>query len=199
MKCILSSARRAISGRWFFIATFAALATMWLSVGNATYTLMDNLYMGSVPDWAVLLSKACLGQFGMLTLPALSAMPFASRALHELRSGVARFAIFRTGRKPYIAGQIVACIFSAMTMQAAAFALLITALSIVALHAGVGGIPVEAVRAVIPIFGGRMICAGLWTVIGCMLALLTETGSAAAIAPLCLCYTLTMCIEEMCA
>lgn len=139
MKCILSSARRAISGRWFFIATFAALATMWLSVGNATYTLMDNLYMGSVPDWAVLLSKACLGQFGMLTLPALSAMPFASQALHELRSGVARFAIFRTGRKPYIAGQIVACIFSAMTMQAAAFALLITALSIVALHAGVGG------------------------------------------------------------
>ena len=38
----------------------------------------------------------------------------------------------------------------------------------------------------------RMLCGGLWAVVGSVIALLTETSAAASIAPLCLCYALMM-------
>lgn len=190
MKCILSDFRRAIAGRWFSAAIFATFASMWLSTGNAAFAFRDAITMNFEPDWKGLFSNALQGQFGMLTLPALSTLPFASHALHELRSGAARSVIFRTGKKAYIAGQIIACVLSAMLVQAVAFGLLVTALSTATPSASGLGIPVEVLRETVPLLFGRLLCAGLWACVGCIAALLTETASAANIAPLCLCYTL---------
>ena len=38
----------------------------------------------------------------------------------------------------------------------------------------------------------RMRCGGIWASVGCVMALATETSSAAHLGPLCLCYALMM-------
>ena len=38
----------------------------------------------------------------------------------------------------------------------------------------------------------RMLCGGIWASVGCVMALATETSSAAYLGPLCLCYALMM-------
>ena len=37
-----------------------------------------------------------------------------------------------------------------------------------------------------------MLCGGIWAGVGCVIALATETASAAYLAPLCLCYAMMM-------
>lgn len=192
MKCIHLNIRRAVTGRWFLIAVMATLASLWLSIGSESYYLFDELDMGYEPDWQGILTGALTGQLGMLALPALSALPFAAQALHELRSGAARSAIFRTGRRAYVMGQVAACAVSGMLLQLAASLALVGLLTIMALLAGASGVPVDSVGATLPALLNRMLCAGLWACAGSMVALVTQTASAAYIAPLCLCYTLMM-------
>ena len=43
-----------------------------------------------------------------------------------------------------------------------------------------------------PMLLRRMLCGGIWAGVGCVIALATETASAAYLAPLCLCYALMM-------
>lgn len=71
-----------------------------------------------------LLLMALYGDFGMLTLPALSALPFAAQALHEIKCGAVRPAVFRAGRRMWILGKAAGCILSGMVLQAAAAGLL---------------------------------------------------------------------------
>ena len=91
MKCILSDFRRAIAGRWFLAALIATIITIYLSVGRATYGLigyLENIEMYDDSFWysmSDLLALGMKGNFGMLTLPALSALPFAAQALHEIK------------------------------------------------------------------------------------------------------------------
>ena len=79
MKCILSDFRRAIAGRWFLAALIATIITIYLSVGRATYGLigyLENIEMYDDSFWysmSDLLALGMKGNFGMLTLPALSA------------------------------------------------------------------------------------------------------------------------------
>lgn len=192
MKCIGLDLRRALAGRWFWAAAAAMLIALWLSVGDQTYYLMDSLDMGYAPDFAGMFRSALTGQVGMLTLPALSALPFAAQALGELRSGAARNAVFRAGRRAYTAGHTLACAASGALAQAAAFTALYAVLSGIAVLGGAGMAPLSAVAEALPLLLGRMLCGGLWACAGCAVALLTQTASAAYIAPLCLCYTLMM-------
>ena len=124
MKSICYDLRRAIAGRWFFAALIAATAALYLSVGQATYGLLGYLesidmyedsFWYSVSDLLVLGMK---GDFGILTLPALSALPFAAQALHEIKSGAIRPAVFRTGRNSWIIGKAVGCVVSGMLLHA---------------------------------------------------------------------------------
>ena len=84
MKCIIYDFRRAITGRWFLVAFFASLASLYMSIGNQSYYLIDqmkylkeygdNFYMNA----ADLLMHGMQGDFGMMILPALSALPFSA-------------------------------------------------------------------------------------------------------------------------
>ena len=71
-----------------------------------------------------MLTMGMKGDFGLLTLPALSALPFAAQALHEIKSGAIRPAVFRTGRKNWIIGKVAGCVISGMLLQGAAVGLL---------------------------------------------------------------------------
>ncbi|MEF9878581.1 MAG: hypothetical protein RR975_04060 [Clostridia bacterium] len=192
MKCIFSDFRRAITGRWFLVAIFASALALWLSIGSETWYFFDMLQEGDTPDWASFLQSALSGQIGLLLLPALSALPCGAEALGEIRSGAFRSAIFRTGRKTYIAGQVLACYVSGLLVQLCAFAVLIGFLTIATVAAGGAFMPFAALLELAPPLLGRMLCGGGWALIGCTVALLSETASAAMIAPLCLCYALTM-------
>ena len=198
MKCILSDVRRAIAGRWFLAALMATTVALYLSIGQASYGLIG--YLESI-EWqegnfwysmSDLLALGMKGDFGMLTLPALSALPFAAQALHEIKSGAIRSAVFRTGRKSWIIGKVAGCAISGMLLQGAAVGLLFLILN--GLMYGIAGqwFPWGKGGDFWPLLFNRMLCGGIWAGVGCLIALVTETASAAYLAPLCLCYALMM-------
>lgn len=198
MKCILSDFRRAIAGRWFLAALMATTVALYLSIGQASYGLIG--YLESI-EWqegnfwysmSDLLALGMKGDFGMLTLPALSALPFAAQALHEIKSGAIRSAVFRTGRKNWIIGKVAGCAISGMLLQGAAVGLLFLILN--GLMYGIAGqwFPWGKGGDFWPLLFNRMLCGGIWAGVGCVIALVTETASAAYLAPLCLCYALMM-------
>ena len=198
MKCILSDVRRAIAGRWFLAALMATTVALYLSIGQASYGLIG--YLESI-EWqegnfwysmSDLLALGMKGDFGMLTLPALSALPFAAQALHEIKSGAIRSAVFRTGRKSWIIGKAAGCAISGMLLQGAAVGLLFLILN--GLMYGIAGqwFPWGKGGDFWPLLFNRMLCGGIWAGVGCVIALVTETASAAYLAPLCLCYALMM-------
>ena len=198
MKCILSDVRRAIAGRWFLAALMATTVALYLSIGQASYGLIG--YLESI-EWqegnfwysmSDLLALGMKGDFGMLTLPALSALPFAAQALHEIKSGAIRSAVFRTGRKSWIIGKVAGCAISGMLLQGAAVGLLFLILN--GLMYGIAGqwFPWGEGGDFWLLLFNRMLCGGIWAGVGCVIALATETASAAYLAPLCLCYTLMM-------
>lgn len=86
MKCILYDFRRTIAGRWFLAAFFATVAALYMSIGSQTYALIDQ--MKDYPDCSFfdftltqLLHSGPQRDFGLMTLPALSALPFAALVL----------------------------------------------------------------------------------------------------------------------
>ena len=123
MKAIACDVRRALTGRWFWAALLATTAALYLSIGQAADALMEDAenFRFTLSD---LLLMALRGDFGMLTLPALSALPFAAQALHEIKCGAVRPAVFRAGRRMWILGKAAGCILSGMVLQAAAAGLL---------------------------------------------------------------------------
>lgn len=198
MKSILYDLRRAIAGRWFLTALIATTAALYLSVGQATYGLigyLENIEWQEENFWyslSDLLILGLRGDFGMLTLPALSALPFAARALHETQSGAIRPAVFRTGRRAWIAGKATGCMISGMLLQGAAVGLLYLILNGLMYGITGQGFAWGENTDFWPVLLRRMLCGGIWAGVGCVIALATETASAAYLAPLCLCYALMM-------
>ena len=198
MKCIFYDFRRAITGRWFLVAFFASVASLYMSIGNQSFYLINMLseiemYEDSFwLDAASLLSQGLQGDFGVMILPALSALPFAGQALQEIKSGAIRPAVFRVGRINWIAGKLLSTFVSGMVLQAAAvIGLLLIFHLLMLLYAGTF-FPMGDMGTVLPLILRRMLCGGIWAGIGCLIALLTETASAAYLAPLCLCYAMVM-------
>lgn len=198
MRSILYDLRRAIAGRWFIAALFATILSLYLSIGQATYSLIDYLktiewqeedFWYSLSDLMVL---GLQGDFGMLTLPALSALPFAAKALHEIKSGAIRPAVFRTGRTAWIMGKAAGCALSGMLLQWAAAGLLFVILNGLMVAMTGHGFPWGKGEDFWLLLFNRMLCGGIWAGVGCVIALVTETASAAYLAPLCLCYALMM-------
>lgn len=185
MKAIVCDVRRALAGRWFWVALLATTAALYLSIGQAADALMDDTQNLRF-TLSELLLMALYGDFGMLTLPALSALPFAAQALHEIKCGAVRPAVFRAGRRMWILGKAAGCILSGMVLQAAGLLGLI-------LYAVCGGGILLAINAEFhTALLRRMLCGGIWASVGCVMALATETASAAYLGPLCLCYALMM-------
>lgn len=199
MKSICYDVHHAIARRWFLAALIATTVALYLSVGQATYGLIgylesyelfeENSFGYSMTD---MLTMGMKGDFGLLTLPALSALPFAAQALHEIKSGAIRPAVFRTGRNSWIIGKAAGCVISGMLLQGAAVGVLFLILN--GLMRGYAGqwFPWGDGGDFWPMLLRRMLCGGIWAGVGCIIALATETASAAYLAPLCLCYALMM-------
>ena len=198
MKCIIYDFRRAITGRWFLVAFFASLASLYMSIGNQSYYLIDQMkYLKEYGDnfylnAADLLMHGMQGDFGMMILPALSALPFSAQALQEIKSGAIRPAVFRVGRKNWIAGKLLSTMISGMLLQLAAVAGLLLVLHLLMLIYVGELFPLGDFAAVPPVLLRRMLCGGIWAGVGCVIAQVTETSSAAYLAPLCLCYAMVM-------
>ena len=201
MRCILSDLRRALTGRWFLLALAATALSMYLSAGSQTFYFLLSLRELAEDcsaakyfhlDAASLLAEALQGNFGLLTLPALSALPYGAQALLELKNGALRPVLFRTGRRNWLTGKLLACVISGMALQGLATMLLLGVLH--GMTRWIGGLPLPT-GDMAPIWAmllRRVLCGGLWAGLGSAIALLTDTTAAASIAPLCLCYALMM-------
>ena len=201
MRCILSDLRRALTGRWFLLSLIASVLALYLSAGTQTYSFLMSLRELADPDQAIyyfymdaatLITGAMRGDFGMLTLPALSALPYGAQALMELKNGALRPVLFRTGRRSWLMGKLLACVLSGMALQGLATAALLVVLHGMTRMIGDIPLPQGDMGAVGAMLLRRMLCGGLWAAVGSVIALLTETSAAASIAPLCLCYALMM-------
>jgi hypothetical protein len=157
MKAIVCDVRRALAGRWFWAALLATTAALYLSIGQAADALMDDTQNLRF-TLSELLLMALYGDFGMLTLPALSALPFAAQALHEIKCGAVCPAVFRAGRRMWILGKAAGCILSGMVLQAAAAGLL--GLILYAVRGG--GILLEINAEFNAALLRRMLCGGIW-------------------------------------
>lgn len=198
MKCIGCDLHRALMGRWFRMAIFASAATLYISIGSPSYDLIaqlkqvrefgDDFYLNA----SDLLLQGLQGDFGVMVLPALSALPFAAQALQEIKSGAIRPAVFRVGRRSWMAGKLLSTFASGMLLQAAAAMNLLLILHLLMLICAGTWFPTGDFAHVIPVLLRRMLCGGIWSGLGGLVALLTETASAAYLAPLCLCYTMMM-------
>lgn len=198
MKCIYADFRRAITGRWFLAAFLASMAALYLSMGTQSYELLNLLSQVSTPeedfqlDGSAMLLQALQGHFGMLVLPALSALPFAGQALQEMQCGAVRPVIFRVGRNPWIAGKWSATLASGALVQLAAAMGMLLTLQLAMLCCVGMFFPLADWGRLWPLLLRRMLCGGIWAGVGCLAALLTETSAAACFAPLCLCYAMMM-------
>ncbi len=199
MKCISNDFRRAITGRWFLAALGLSMVALYLSIGQDTYDLLSMFSeYAMLEEWAFrmhldeLLMQGMTGMLGIMVLPALSALPFALQPLQELKCGALRPAVFRVGRKSWLLGKTLAVLLSGMLLQGVAAVGLALVFQLMALVAVGQGFPVDDLPQVLPILWRRMLCGGLWAGVGCIAALLTETASAACLAPLCLCYAMVM-------
>lgn len=196
MKCILYDIRRALSGRWFIIAVAASVAALYMSIGRDTYYLI-NLLQDMEYDYfhftlADLLFQGMIGEFGAMTFPALAALPFAAQPLQEVKSGAIRPAVFRVGRKEWMLGKGIACILAGMLLPLIAALLLTVILHGIMLIYDSRLFPAGDLSILVQPLIARMLCGGIWASVGCIIALLSETAAAAYLAPLCLCYALTM-------
>ena len=198
MKCIADDFRRAITGRWFHVVFFASVLSMYMSIGDQSYYLINMLAEIELSedsfwlDAASLLLQGMQGDFGVMILPALSVLPFSAQALQEIRSGAIRPAVFRGGRKGWIAGKMLATFASGMLLQIAAAMGLLLVFHLMMLICAGQPFPAGDFAPVWPLLLRRMLCGGIWAGTGCLMALMTETTSAAYLAPLCLCYTMVM-------
>lgn len=198
MKCIRADLRRALGGRWFPVALIATAAALYMSIGSRSYEFISILTEGTLAesgfrlDTAMLLKQGLQGDFGMMTLPALSALPFSAQALTELKCGAIRPVIFRTGRKGWIFGKVLGCLFSGMLLQVMGALTLALIFQLLALIFAGLPFPLGDLAPLRPLLLQRMLCGGIWACVGCLIALMTETTSAAYLAPLCLCYSMMM-------
>lgn len=183
---------KTLLSRWFLIALLATLISLWLSVSQTLRHLSDYLMYNDEPHWAGFLLEAMRGQFAALSLPALSALPAASLALTEIQTGAARAAIFRSGFAPYVLSKTVAVLLSGMAVQLGAVLLLTLYLHGIRIVALGQPIQMHLLSDALSPALGRMLCGGLWAGAGSLLALLSDTTSAATVGPLCLCYGLMM-------
>lgn len=197
MKCVMSDLRRALCGRWFIIAAVASAIALYMSIGNDTYTMAHMWrHAEEAEHWHFtltrLLKKGMLGEFGVMTLPALAALPFAAQPLKDIRCGAIRPAMFRAGRGAWMLGKACACMLSGMLTQLVAVLMLEAALhAAMLLHEGRLFPSGDMAELIVPLTA-RMLCGGMWACAGCAIALLTGTAAAAYVAPMCLCYALTM-------
>ena len=198
MKCILLDLHRSLTNRWFLVALLSTAITLYLSIGQATYGLLEylknyTLYTDSFwYSMSDLLTIGMKGEFSLLTLPALSALPFSAQALHEIKSGAIRPVVFRAGRKCWIIGKIMGCVISGMLLQGAAIGLLFLLLNGLMFSITGQWFPWQSDNGFLLAFACRMLSGSIWAGIGCVMALATETSSAAYLAPICLCYALMM-------
>lgn len=197
MKSILYDIRRALAGRWFLASAVVSAIALYMSIGQESYHLMNelrNLESGNpfYFELANLLRQSMQGDFGIMTLPALAALPFAAQPLQEIKSGAIRPAVFRIGRSAWLMGKGIACFLSGMLLPLISVVILALIFHLVMLICGGMLFPTGDISVIYLPLLSRMICGGIWACIGCMIALLTETAAAAYLAPLCLCYALTM-------
>lgn len=183
---------KTLLSRWFFIALLATLFSLWLSVSQSLRHLSDYLMYNDEPNWASFLQEAMRGHFAALSLPALSALPAAALALTEIQTGAARAAIFRSGFASYVGSKTIAVLLSGMAVQLGAVLALALYMQGIRLFALGQPIPLHLLSDAVSPTLGRMLCGGLWAGAGSLLALLSDTTSAATVGPLCLCYGLMM-------
>lgn len=183
---------RAIWGRWFLVAVLTTLVSLWLAVSQQISYVPDMLMYSDEPHWAGMLVEAMRGSFAALSLPALSALPAAGQALVEIQTGAARSAIFRSGWWPYILSKTVSVLLCGMLVQAVAILLLVMYLQGIRLFTLGALIPIGDMKEALSPAMARVLCGGIWAGTGSLLALLSQTGSAATVGPLCLCYALMM-------
>lgn len=192
IRSITYDIRRAILSRTFVMAFLATLASMMLSLGNAAGELQYFIEEGLPPDWTTLAQNAMTGHFSVLWLPMLSALPFAGVPISEMQSHAARYAIFRTGRATYIAGKVSACLIGGAGVHFCAVLVLLTGFTGLSFLKAETALPPEAVDLMLVFLYSRTIFGALWSCVGCFFSVLSKSGGAALIMPVCICYSIMM-------
>lgn len=171
--------RRVLKNRWVYLAAAVTVGILWFEVSGE----LDILRFGEEEAKRELLKTVLCAQENLLFLPLLCCLPGASGIYQELRTGAARYKIFRCGYRAYVTKKLLALLLSAVLSQWLGAALFQGTFSL----AGGLWIPIPG-----HVLLRRMIAAGIFAMAGNVGALLTKDTVSAYVFPVVLAFSLSM-------
>ena len=197
LKSIISSIKQALSGRAFLLSVVGVTVLLFLSsVQNlANAFSSEKLLMGGFHHSFVM--DALASDSMMLALPILSALPFTSSMVDDVKCGFIKEYLPRTTVNGYIIGKVVACILSGG---------LVFVVGILAAY-GISALifmPMEAAGSEMTsnlekLMGQTclfFVSGGFWAMVGMLFATLTESKYMAYASPFVFCYVLIILYER---
>ena len=190
LRCSALESFRALMGKWFAFAAVGTLIFLWLGIGTDSFNMLRSDQF--TVDRQNLIYMSLTSESTALSLPALAALPAAAMALTELRTGIFRAKVFRSGRAAWRTGKIISCITSAALSQAVG--LLAFSLVLWVFELKRGSVEVSSVES--GVLGGmifaRLLAGAAFACFGAALSLATGSAATAYVAPMAACFTLKL-------
>lgn len=199
-RAVISSCKQAFSGAGFLLAAAGTVLVLALGVTDDLITAFrsETLLLNGY-HWT-LLQTALTSDAMTLALPILSALPFTSSYIDDLRSGFLKEYLPRTKRGDYIAGKLAACSLSGalalvlgIVLAGGLFALVFLPME-AALEEGAEAMPwLEALLSKCALF----FCSGaFWALVGMTASAVTSSKYMAYAAPFILYYVMIILCER---
>ena len=203
MRSLVSIIRQSI---WSFRFLVAILGTVLLLLLSCTEGLVQSFRTAELIafEWHTELIISAMGGDGMsLALPFLAALPFTTAFIDDIKSGFIKVYLPRSGLNQYIFGKAIACAISGglAILLGTLLAYVIVALVV---------LPIEVIPTVVvgtekppwsppPIWGEFAMLFGsgcFWSLVGLLLASLTNSRYMAYAGPFVVCYVLIILYER---
>ncbi len=193
---LTAAVRQALSGRGFLLGAAGVTAVLFLSSLQDIIVAFRSSELLEEGFHHRFIIKALSSEGMTLAHPILAALPFTSSVVDDRKSGFLKEYLPRTTVSGYICGRIAGCVLSGggvfITGISAAYA--VAALLFMPMEAAGAGAACLGELAEMEILFG---CSGgLWSMVGMLLAVLTESRYVAYASPFVLYYVLIILHER---
>lgn len=179
MKTLFGEFRRILRNKSFYAAAALTVGMFCFEMSSE----MDLFLFSEEETRKELLKRVLCGEGNLLFLPLLSCLPNSACVYQELRTGAARYKIFRCGYRRYQIGKLFSILLSAVLSQwlgAAVFQ---------GIFSWAGGLWISLPA---PLLLQRLAVTGIYAMIGNIGALLTKDTVSAYVFPVVFAFSLSM-------
>ena len=178
MKTFSAELLRLIRMPVFYITAVMTLLLLLFGIERGAFDLFQGYYSES----RFILEQAFLSKANMISLPLLSALPSAASCQKEISQGVLRSVLFRTRKRTYLLSRCLTVSSAALLAQMLGILLFwaLTAILTRDLYLPLG------------LILSRLCLTAIFSMVGAIGALLAQDSACAYVAPVTLCFSLSM-------